>query len=228
MSRACGVQQQPRRLDRISAYENNSRTLKVLLALRVKIHNTVRAPVFAHGHSRDHATIANLRAILQRVRHMRYQCGGLRSHLAPLDAEATIDAVRPITMRGRENRYRPTGTHWNPQLCAARNQRVANAAHRMRCVRMSMRFSPRIPRRPGNRNLLLEQLVVRLDLRVSNRPVRPDTIARVDLEVRRMKAWHECSPVHRPAADSLAAVVRPQRERMLASRDSQIIPVELV
>src|SRR5215469_7869754 len=146
MSWACGVQQQPWRLDRISAYENNSRTLKVLLALCVKIHNTICTPVVAHRHSRDHAAIANLGAILQRVRHVRYQRGGLRSDLAPLDAEATIDAVRPITMRGRENRYRPTGTHCNPQLCAARNQRVANAAHRVRRVRMSMRFSPRIPR----------------------------------------------------------------------------------
>jgi hypothetical protein len=93
---------------------------------------------------------------------------------------------------------------------------------------MPVRISPWKPCRPRNGNFLLEQFVVRLEVPIRNRPVDTDTILGVDTKIRRMESRRKRGPVHRAAAYSLAAVVRSQRQRMLAARDPQIVPVELV
>ena len=72
VSRTRRVQQKPRRLQCISADEDGTRSLEVLVAFRVEVHNAVRAPILAHRHARNHRAVANLRTVLQRVRHMRH------------------------------------------------------------------------------------------------------------------------------------------------------------
>src|SRR6185437_1761343 len=99
---------------------------------------------------------------------------------------------------------------------------------RMRAVGMSVRIAPRKPRGPRNWNLPFQQLVVRLQVPIRDRPVRADAILRVDPKIRRMKSRSERRPVYGPAANAFAAVVFAQRKRVRAADDAKVVPIEFV
>jgi hypothetical protein len=97
----------------------------------------------------------------------------------------------------------------------------------MRTIGMAVRLAPGIVSRAGDRHLPLKQFVVRLDVCVIDGPVDTDAILRVDLEVGGMEAGHKRSPVNGASADALAAIVRAQRKRILATCNAQVVPVEV-
>ena len=110
-------------------------------------------------------------------------------------------------MRCRQNSNRPARAHWDTKLGATSDESVADGAYWMRPVWMAVRLAPWIPGWTRNRNLLLQEFVVRLNLFVSDRPVRANAIAGIDFEIGRMKARGECSPMDGSPANSFARVV---------------------
>jgi hypothetical protein len=52
--------------------------------------------------ARDHAAIADFRAVLQRVGNMGDESTGLRSNFAALDSEAPVNAVGTVAANRRE------------------------------------------------------------------------------------------------------------------------------
>ena len=226
-SRAGGVQQQARRLNGVAGDDDRLRALEVRHCHRDRSSDTGDAAVFAQFDARDHAVVADLRALFERVGNMGDQRAGLGAHFAALDAEAAIDAVRAVAVRAGENGNRAADRHRDVERGAALDQRVADAAHRMRPVGIAVRMAPGIIRGPGDRHFQFELLIVGLNVFVGDGPVGADAIARVDLEVGRVKPRRERGPVHRAAAHALAAVVRAEGQRIGAAGDARIVPVEL-
>ena len=112
---------------------------------------------------RDAMTVvANLGAMLERIRNVRYQRALFGADFAALNAKAAIDAMRPVTVRAREDRHRAADAYPDAQLRAALDQDVAAPAHGMRAVGIAMWIAPRKIGRTGNRNFFFEQLIVRL------------------------------------------------------------------
>jgi hypothetical protein len=93
---------------------------------------------------------------------------------------------------------------------------------------MTVGFTPGKPRRTRDRDLPLEELIVRFNLAVRNWPVGSNAVPRIHLEVRWMEARRERCPVHRASADSLAGVVVAERQRVFSAGDSEVVPIELV
>ena len=122
----------------------------------------------------------------------------------------------------------PPATVRMPSLRAAANQYIADAAERMRTIRMTVRIAPGKPGRSSNRNLPLQQFVIRLQIPIGDGPVDTDAIFGVDAKVGRMKARCKSSPVNRASAHAFAAVVRTERERMRSAGNAQIVPIEFV
>src|SRR5947209_7535816 len=98
----------------------------------------------------------------------------------------------------------------------------------MRAVGIPMRMAPGKVGRPGYRHLKFELLIIRAKSFIGDRPIRSETIARVDLEIGRMKARREGRPVNGTSAYALAAVVRAKGEGIRAAGDAKIFPVEFV
>ena len=180
---ASGVQQQPRRLDGITTDNHRLRFLEMCCAVVVEIMYAGDASLFAQFHSRDHASVANLRAIFQSVGNMRDQRAGLRTDLAALNAEAAIDAVRPVSMRTGENGNRAANRNRNVERGTTANQRVADAAHGMRSISVSMRMSPRIVGRASDRHFQFQLLVIRKNILIRDGPVDAHAVAGIDFEV---------------------------------------------
>src|SRR6185312_1066612 len=98
----------------------------------------------------------------------------------------------------------------------------------MRTVWIAMRIAPGKVRRTRDGNLALQQFVVGFQVVIGNGPVRSHAVFGIYAEIRRMEARRECRPMHRSAADSFSAVIFTKRQRMLAARNPQIGPVQLV
>ena len=122
--------------------------------------------------------------------------------------------MRPVCPRAAENGHRAAGAHAHPELRAPANQHVADAAHRMRSVGVAVRIAPR-EIRSRHRHFSFHEFVIRLEVPVGERPIHADAILGMNLEIRRMKARCEGSPVHRASADALAAIVCSQSQRIL-------------
>ena len=189
--------------------------------------------------ARDAAVVAELdrempwssRGFLRRwrgIRNVSDERAGFCADLAALNAVAAIDAVRTVGMRAGEDRDRPADGDGDAERGAAFDERVADAAHGVRAVGIAVRMAPGKIGRTGDGHLEFELFVVGTQSLVGNGPVGADAIARVDLEVRRMKAGSEGGPVDRAAADAFAAIVGAEGEWIGAAGDAEIFPVELV
>ena len=207
MSRTCRIQEQARSLDSISANNDHLGFQRVFMSIRVKVSNPSRASVLAEIDPRYHAMVSNLGAMLECIRNVRYQRALFGSDFATLNTESPIDAMRPIAMRPREDRYWTADADPDAQFRAAFDQNVSASAHRMRPIRISMRITPRKIGRTGDWNFLFEQLVIRLYVFIRDWPVNPDAIFRVNSEVGRMQARSESRPMNRAAANPSPAVV---------------------
>ena len=122
-------------------------------AVCVEVVDASDAPVFAQLHARDHAALADLCAVLQRIGNMRNQRARLGSHLAALQAETTIDTMWPVTVRAGKDRDRAPDGDRNIQRGAALDQGITNPAHRVRTISIAVRMAPGIIRRPRNWHL---------------------------------------------------------------------------
>src|SRR5579862_492634 len=98
----------------------------------------------------------------------------------------------------------------------------------MRPIRIAVRIPPRVIRRAGDRQLQFQQLVIRLQIRIGDRPVDADPIDGMNAEIGGMQARSERRPVNGAAAHALATVVRSKCERVPASGDSQIVPIKVM
>ena len=164
--------------------------------------------------------------MLDRVGYVGHERRRLRVDLAPLQAEPAIDAMRPVAKRavGDPNRAH---AHLDPELARGAPGHVGAAGDRVRGVRIAVRISPR-PVLAGHRQLELEPLVVRLEILVGDRPVRPHAVARVHLEVGRMEARAVAGVVDHRAADAVTAVVLAELDRIRSADDPVLGPVQPV
>ncbi len=194
----------------------------------VEIMHAHNAPIAAHLDARGHGEIANLGTALKSIGNMRDKSAGFRPNLAALNAEAAIDAMRAISVRARKDRNRASDGDRNVKRRAAFDECVADAAHWMGAIGITMRMAPGIVGWARNRHLDFELFVVGPKNFVGDRPVHADTVASTNFEVGWMEAGRERSPVHRAAAYSAATVVGSQRQRILSARDAGIFPIELM
>ena len=112
--------------------------------------------------------VADFGAAVEGIGNVRDEGAGLRADLAALDAEAAVDAVRAVAVGAGEDGDRATDGDRDVERCAALDESVADAAHRVRTIGVAVRMAPGIVGRPGNRHLQFELLVVRAnDLRRS-------------------------------------------------------------
>ena len=156
---------------------------------------------------------------------MRDERAGLGVHLAPLEAEAPVDAVRPVPEAAVRDRH---GAH--AHLDAARAcplpRPFGGAAHGMRAMWIVVRIAP-WPPLPGHGELTLEHAVVLAQVGVADRPVSPDAVHRTGREIRGMKPWRIAGEVRHRAAHAEAAVVLPHLDGVLPGDDSGVVPVEM-
>ena len=101
---------------------------------------------------------------------------------AALNAEAAVDAVRPIAMRSGQDRHRASRADTNAELGAASNEHIADAAQWVRTIRIPMWIAPGEISWPGDRNFALQQFVVGLKVVVRDRPVGSDAVLRIERE----------------------------------------------
>ena len=120
--------------------------------------------------------------MLDRVREMRDQRARLRVDLASLQAEAPIDAVRPIAEPAVGDRDW-ANAHLDPTVLGAAPCHRRRAGDRMGRMRIGVRVAPR-PVLARHWQLALDSLEVRLQVVVGDRPVDRDAVACADLEVR--------------------------------------------
>ena len=219
------AQQQPRRLDRVRGHRDRGRPLNPLATI-AQIADAGRAAGLVDLDVADHAAVAHLDAVRERVGKVGDERAGLRADLAALQAEAAVDAVRTVAERAVDDRHR-ADPHLDPRLLGAAQGALGHPAQGMRRVRVAVRVAPR-PVLAGDRQLLLEALVVRLEVAVGDRPVDADAVARIRLEVRGMEARRVAGVVdHRPA-DAVAAVVLAELDGVLSADHALLGPVEVV
>jgi hypothetical protein len=82
--------------------------LKVLFAVTIAIDNAVNAAIVANADARRHGIRAHFGATRYCIGHMCDESAALGSHFAALQAEAAINAVWPIPVRGGQNGNRST------------------------------------------------------------------------------------------------------------------------
>ena len=162
----------------------------------------------------------------QRVGHVRDQRAGLRVHLASLQAEAAVDAVRPVAERAVGDAHR-ADAHLDPRGPRALPSAPGGARDRMRAVRVAVRIAPR-PVLAGDGQLALDALVVRLELVVRIRPVGADAVFGLRAEVGRMEPRRVAGVVDHRAADAMAGVVLAQLDVVAAADDPLVGPVDRV
>ena len=91
------------------AYPHTMTTLafsSIFTSIRVKVSTPVARPSLPKINPRYHAMVSNLGAMLDRIGNVRYQRALFGADFAALNTKAAIDAMRPITVRPREDRYR--------------------------------------------------------------------------------------------------------------------------
>jgi hypothetical protein len=192
------VEQKPRRLDRVAADRDGRRSLEPLHAVPDVGHAGCVPGRVVDLHARDERVCPDLAPVLDRVREVRDERRRLRVHLAALEAEAAVDAVRPVPEPAVRDRHRPDA-HLDPLLARSLPREQRRARNGVRAVRVPVRVSPG-PELAGNRQLALDTLERRLELVVGDRPIDRDAVARPHLEVRRMQTRHVAGEVrHRPS-----------------------------
>ena len=177
-------QQQPRGFDGVSGDGHGPGSL-VVLATRPSVGDAGRGAGAVIDHDAgDHGVGPDLGAVGQRVGHVGDQRAGLRVDLAPLQAEAPVDAVRPIPEAPVGDRDRP-----DPGLDAcglsAAHEDVAIAADRVRMMGVGVGVAPR-PVLSGDGQFLFEQFVERFEVVVTDRPVCAHSVMGEGREVRRV------------------------------------------
>ncbi len=175
---------------------------------------------------RDHAVGADLDAVLERVGDVGDERRRLGVHLAALQAEAAVDAVRTMSEAAVGDPDR-ADAHLDAEAARAFPRAQRARADRVRAVRIAVRVAPG-PELAGDRQLALQALVVGLQVLVGDRPVGGHAVAGVDLEVRGVKAWRVAGVVDHRAADAAAAVVLAELHGILAADDPRLGPVQLV
>ncbi len=177
-------------------------------------------------HAADVGVGADLRAVRERVGHVRDQRRRLCIDLAALQAKASVDAMRPVAEAAVGDRHR-ADPHGDPEPFAPVDEHVAVARHRLSLKRVAVRITPR-PWLAGDWQLLLDLFVVRPQLVVRDGPVRADAVVGEGREVGRMEARRVAGVVHHRSADAAPRVVRTHRHRIRAADESRIGPVERV
>src|SRR5580658_8054558 len=97
----------------------------------------------------------------------------------------------------------------------------------MRPVGVRVRVPPRPPL-ARYWQFLLDGRVVRPQILVTQRPVRAYPVMRVGGEVAGVKTWGVAGVVNHRAAHSAAGVIRAKRDRIVASDDPRIGPVQVM
>ena len=220
------VQQQPGRLDRVPGHGHHRGALEALPAVADVAHPGRAAGALVHGDLGDHGVGAYLRAVRQRVGDVRDQRRRLGVDLAALQAEAAVDAVRPVPEPAVGDRHR-ADLGGDPELVRAAQEYLAVPADRMRPVRVAVRVSPR-PALAGHREFLLDLLVVRAQLGVAHRPVGAHAVDGVRGEVARVEARRVPGVVDHRAADAAPGVVRAHRHRVGPGDHPRVGPVQVV
>src|SRR5579859_498321 len=129
-----GVQEQARRLDGITADDDNSGVLLMLVFVLIEIAHTVGQTVLVEIDACDHAARADLRAMPDGIRYMTDERALLGTDLTPLDAEATIDAMRTITERASIDGDGTARHHGNAESGTASHEHIPNATQWMLAV----------------------------------------------------------------------------------------------
>ena len=222
--RARGMQQQPRRLDGVPADRDGGSALEPHAPVVDERHPRT-GPAVVDLEADGHRVGADLGAVLDRVGDMGDERAGLRVHLAALEAESAVDAVGPVAEDAVCDRHR-ADAHLDAVLQSARPRPLGGAAHRMRCVRVAVRIAPG-PLLARHRQLAFDALVVRLQIRIGDRPVGPDAVRRRDREVGRVEARRVAGVVHHRAADAVTRVVLPHLDRVVSADDPLVVPVEV-
>ena len=173
---ARGVEQQARRLDRVAGDSDRVGALKVFSSVLVE----VRDPGDPAGRlveldPRRHAVSADLGAVRDRVRDVGDERRGLGVHLAALQAEPAVDAVRTVAERTVRDPDR-SDPDLDPELPRARPGALRATRDRVRAMRVAVRIAPR-PVLAGDRQLELEALVMALEIAVGDRPVGADAVS---------------------------------------------------
>src|SRR5579875_1465037 len=153
------------------------------MAVLIEVRDTRHEAIFAQVHPRHHRIRAYLRPVLYRIGHMADQRALLRAHLAALNAEAAIDAVWPVAMRTGVDSDRPALADRNAQRSAALHQRFGWPAKWMWPVGIAMWIAPGKIGGACDGHLALQQLVIRLEVLIGDRPVGANAILRIDTEV---------------------------------------------
>ena len=162
----------------------------------------------------------------QRVGYVRDERRGLGVHLAALQAESAVDTVRPVAEPAVGDGHRPDLGH-DAELVRPAQEDLAVPADRVRPVRVPVRVAPR-PVVPGDRQFLLDLLVVGAQLRVADRPVGAHPVRGPGGEVAGMEPRCVTGVMDHRAADAAARVVGAHRHRVAARDDAGIGPVQVV
>ena len=217
-------QQQPRSLDGIAGHRDGPGALVVLASGAQVVDAGDGAGALVDHDPADHAVRPDLGTVRQRIRDVGDQRAGLGVDLAALQAETTVDAVRPVAEPSVRDGYRA-----DPGVDAGRpgaaQEDLAVPAHPVGMVRVAVRIAPR-PVLPGDRQLLLDRLVVRPELGIVDRPVRAHPVQAEGVEVGRVEAGCVAGEVHHRAADAAAGVVGSERHRVVTADLARLGPVQ--
>ncbi len=225
---AGGVEKEAGGFDGVSGDDDRAGSLEVFAAIAVEVEDAVGASGGVDGHTADHGEVADFGAVFEGVGDVGDEGGGFGSDLAALDAEAAVDAVRTVAVGGGEDGDGAPGGDGDAEFGAAFDEGVADAAHGMRGVGVSVRLAPGVVGGAGDGHFLFEEFVVGFDVVVGDGPVGAEAVAGVDLEVGRVEAWGEGGPVDGASADAAAAIVFAEGDGVIAAGDAEIVPVELV
>src|SRR5581483_6559152 len=225
-----GVQQQPRRLNRVAGHHHRLGPLLAVvdapLGVRLVVADADRSALAVDRDLVGHALRPDLGAVLDRIGNMADQDAALGADLAAEQAEAAHDAVRALAERPGRNGDRASGDDRDPELDTTLDQFLPSGAGLERGVGVAVRLAPRIIGRAGDGVLLIHLDVVRLQVVVADRPVHGDAIQRSHPEVRGMEAGAERGVVNGAAADPAAGVVGTQLQGLAAAGDPQVVPVQ--
>ena len=190
------------------------------------VHPGGAAGALVDGDPGHHRVGAHLGAVRQRVGDVGDQRGRLGVHLAALQAEAAVDAVRAVPEPAVGDRDR-ADLGGDPEPGRAAQEHLAVPADRVRPVRVAVRVSPR-PALAGDREFLLDRLVVRAELGIADRPVGADAVQGGGHEVARVEPRGVAGVVDHRSADAAAGVVRAHRDRVRAGDHPRVGPVQVV
>ena len=219
-----GVEQQPGGLDRVPGDRDHPGPLEPLAAVAEVVHAERAAGALVDHHLGDHRVGADLGAVVEGVGYVRDQRRRLGVDLAALQAEAAVDAVRPVAEAAVDDRDR-ADLGGDPELVRAAQEDLAVPADRVRPLRVAVRVAPR-PVLPRDRQFLLDRGVVGPEVGVIERPVGADAVVGVGGEVAGVEPGRVPRVVDHRAADATARVVRAHRHRVGAGDHPRLGPVE--